>query len=444
MQARDERSWRPPLAGALAATAAAVLWLLSVDPKGVASGPGLLGAATALAGGLGLAHVAAAVCTALGLRRAAGWLAIAAGGWPLAACAVALALPGHAGRDARALAAFLLLMSGPVVAAPVLALALAHVALVDLGRRTLVAAGPSPATRRAWGACFVAIAVAATGFSTRSWSWWLGSRDRRELVSMHRAVDARQSLVALGHCLREHAAATGGGYPHALEALPRGDERCAGAFAPDAAFPDHELRYLPGEPDAAGRRARFSLVLLPRAPERRAFGGTRLDETGAQWEGVAEDGSGGHGVEDVASRIELVSLEIERARLDSETGAYPASLADTGVLPAGALARRAACGDCVVEAEIEAGRALGFRFAYAPDARAGGYRLDVRPARFGEPFTRSYLCTPEGLLRYTDEDRAAEPSDPVLWPYPHLQDPTADDCTGRGEAEAILRRVARR
>jgi hypothetical protein len=435
--------WRSSLAVALAAAAAAVLWLISVDPKGVSSGPGLVGAAITLAGGFGLVHVAAAACVALGQRRAAGWLAIAAGGWPLAACAVALALPGHAGHDARGMAAFLLLMNGPLVAAPVLALGLAHAALVDLGRRALRPVGPSRGAVRAWGACCVAIAVAAAGFSARSWSWWLGSRDRRELVAMHRAGDARQSLLALGQCVREHGAATGAGFPAGLAALPRDDERCRGAFEPEAAFPEHELRYLPGEPDAGGRRARFSLVLLPRAPERRAFGGTRLDETGAQWEGVAEDGSGGQAYEDVASRIELVSLEIERARLDSESSAYPASLGDTGVLPAGALARRTACGDCVVEAGIEAGQALGFRFAYAPDA-AGRYRLDVRPARFGEPFARSYLCTPDGLLRYTDEDRPAEATDPVLWPLPHLQDPTTDRCTGRAEAEAILRRVARR
>ena len=163
------------------------------------------------------------------------------------------------------------------------------------------------------------------------------------------------------------------------------------------------------------------------------------------WEGVTEDGSGGAAYDDVARRIELVSLEVERSRIDSPAGAYPRTLAETGVLPANALARRSACGRCLLEAEIVAGQALGFRFLYAPSADGGagaraGYRLDVRPVRFGDPFTRSYLCTPEGLLHYTDQDRAAEPDDPVLWPYEHLRDPSADSCTGRSEAEAILRR----
>ena len=65
-------------------------------------------------------------------------------------------------------------------------------------------------------------------------------------------------------------------------------------------------------------------------------------------------------------------------------------------------------------------------------------------ARFGDPFRRSYLCTPEGLLHYTDEDRGATLADPVLWPYEHLRDPSADLCTGRAEAEAILGRHAAR
>ena len=447
MEPTDASAWRRPLAGALAATAAALFWLLSVDPKGVGGGPGLLGALGTIAVGFGALHLATAVCVAAGGRRAAGWLAILSGGWPLAVCAVALSLPAPYGREARDLAAFLLFIGSWPVASPVLALLWTQVALVELGRRAL---RPRPAglAERAFALSFAAIALAAAAVGVRSWSWWHGSRERRELVAVHRAVDARESLRALGHCLRRHAALTGQGFPPALDRLDPRDESCAGAFDPAGAFPDHELRYLPGAPEADAHRHRFSLVLVPRAPERKAFGCVRLDETGAEWDGVAEDGTGGDAHDDVARRVELVSLEIERSRLDSASRAYPQSLAATGVLPANALARRAACGRCLLEADIAAGAALGFRFLYAPaPAGAGpsaGYRLDVRPARFGDPFTRSYLCTPEGLLHYTDEDRAAETTDPVLWPYEHLRDPTADQCTGRAEAEAILGHAAAR
>jgi hypothetical protein len=440
MESGPAAGWRRPLAGALLATAAAAFWLLSLDPKGLGGGAGLLGAAGVLATGVGALHLAAAACVAAGRRRAAGWLAILAGGWPLALTSLALALPGPAGREARDLAAFLLVMGGAVLALPVLALLLTQAALVDLGWRAL-RERPADFASRAWSVAFALIALSAAATGLRAWSGWLGSRDRRELVAAQRAGDARKSLLALARCLTR-AAETDGGLPPALAQLPRGVDGCAGAsFAPEA-FPEHALRYVPGDPGADGRRRRFSLVLVPTSPGRRAFGAVRVDETGAAWEGVAEDGTGGAAYDDVARRIELVSLEIERSRLGSSAAAYPRSLAETGVLPGGTLARRVACGDCLLEAEIVSGRALGFRFLYAPgDA---GYRLDVRPARFGEPFTRSYLCTPEGLLHYTDEDRAAEATDPVLWPNEHLRDPTTDLCVGRAEAEAILGRTAGR
>ena len=46
---------------------------------------------------------------------------------------------------------------------------------------------------------------------------------------------------------------------------------------------------------------------------------------------------------------------------------------------------------------------------------------EVRPVTWGRPRPRSRLCAPSGGLHVTDEDRAAEPTDP---------DPQIDPLTG--------------
>jgi hypothetical protein len=64
-----------------------------------------------------------------------------------------------------------------------------------------------------------------------------------------------------------------------------------------------------------------------------------------------------------------------------------------------------------------AGRLEGYRFQYTPGpVDATGhiltYRFDARPVVYGRDYKRSYMCESTGHFHATDEDRAAEPTDP--------------------------------
>ncbi|MCI0436742.1 MAG: hypothetical protein L0271_24350, partial [Gemmatimonadetes bacterium] len=127
-------------------------------------------------------------------------------------------------------------------------------------------------------------------------------------------------------------------------------------------------------------------------------------------------GNGGSAFDHPEQDIQMIDICLEKYRLDNPEQGYPLTLQAAhekmGCFSAYGLAARE-------RMLLEVGTHEGYRYSYTPlrapnDSRVTSFRLDVRPIAYGRPLTRSLLCTPEGTLHVTQEERAAEKTDPDL------------------------------
>lgn len=430
-------AWQRGIPIATLAIASATAWLLTVDSRHL--GDGGIAQVAASAAALLTPAMAAALCAHLGLRRCAAWLAIAVGALPILVALLLLALPGPAGREARALAAFLLVLAAPLTGPPIAALVLAQLGLLGCGLRAL---RPGSVRGARLGAAALGVlallSLSATGANVAR---YLGSPERRTALQTAARGEARMHFRRLQRCLRLVAASSPRGLPRDLALLPR-EGPCDVAGDLSRSFPGYDVRYEPGEPDAAGRLARFSLSVVPLDPKRRSYDGWRSDESGVVYHAPA--GPEPAAADDALLGLQTLVVCIESTRLRSRDGGYPGSLEALGPEGARCLSRSGPLGE--FEAALLDGEDQGHRFVYEvlrgrADGPARSYRLDVRPIAYGRPFTRSYLCDPGGRLHFTDEDRAAQASDPNLERDPVTGEERPYYCFGRAYYDRIVRQA---
>jgi hypothetical protein len=386
------KSWATGVACAALAVPALLASVLLADPRAYDQMPAFIAAGTWVV----LPYAALALVAWRGSPRAAGWLAVLLGSVVLLAMAGLLAIGGD---DAVGLVVYF----APAIGLPLSLLAACQLGLVAGGVALMRAAeiGARPfafvmALALAFGA------IASADHTTR----YLHSPERRAAVALDQAVDAHDAMLQAHRCLRLHARAHGG-YPAALAALGSAGDGCL----PDALLAGGDgfaLEYAP-RGDAG-----FALHAVAADPRFRESYSRLSDETGMLYAGTQRS----DGQEPLPSMVGEVVMEIdlclEQYRLAHPARGYPPSLAAPDAEGFECF-RRSGLGERL-RSVVEIGETEGYRYRYTPaTADAGGrvaaFRLEVRPVVYGRGLRRSYLCTPEGTLHVTDEDRAAERGD---------------------------------
>lgn len=106
----------------------------------------------------------------------------------------------------------------------------------------------------------------------------------------------------------------------------------------------------------------------------------------------------------------LRTLHTALAVYVAETGnGYPAALSDLNME-----------GRPLIDTNLAAGNSTGYRITYQPaepettDGPRVAYQLSARPLRYEETGRRSFFSDESGVIRGTNESRAAAKSDPAL------------------------------
>jgi len=257
---------------------------------------------------------------------------------------------------------------------------------------------------------------------------YLGSPQRAQSVGIGVAHRADAAMQELTHCLGLYQRQNGR-YPDGLAAIGPDGTRCAPRNAVDNGIQGYDVRYAR---TAEGYDLRFLLKDRTRPP----YGHWRSDETGTLFHSSESDGGAGTAYDVSLSILQNIDLCVEQYRLAHPDEGYPSSLA--------AAQEKIGCFGPLFGQIDEQGRSIlelrrfnGHRYLYVPSGaaagdRKAGFRLDVRPVAYGRPFKKSYLCTPEGTLHVTEEDRAAEKTDTdmQLDPFSLQLRPGSNYCIG--------------
>ncbi len=390
---------RWPLVAVLAALLAilSIGALVTVDPRGLAQvGPALIAQIWVI--------TPYAIVIVLGLARqpvAAGWVSVVLGALFLL---IAFVLFLAAGRAALAFAVYFAGAIGLIL----LLIVASHLLMLRAGYMLV---------RRRVGAASLPLVILLTGnlvalgLVAQHGGRYLRSPERAQALAVGKAMDARVAILQLHRCLTLYQRASGR-YPQSLADVGPAGTRCASEEFTGNRIAGFDLRYMP-KTDAQA----YDLLLFGLDPARAPYDHRRTDETGTIWHGLDAEGRGGNPDEDPTTSIQYLDICIEQYRLAHPTEGYPESLA-------AAQAKLRCYGELDFLAEegrsvLELGAFKGYRFEYRPGPASGrgeitSFRLDTRPVAWGRPMRRSYLCTPEGTLHVTDEDRAAERSDPDM------------------------------
>lgn len=373
--------------------------VLTADPRGLAQvGAGLLGATW-----LGLPYLLVIVLALTRQTAACGWTATVIGALFALVVVAAVMLVG---RDALGFAAF---FSGAIGIQALLVI-LAHAGLLTAGVRLV---------RRRDGPASVVLPVLATanlvaaGLVGVQMHGYQSSPQRAEKVAVERGVDAHGAMLQLHRCLVKFQRDRGA-FPETLVELgPDGTQCAAGDLVTDRVEGYH-FRYA-----VAADGQAYELLAQVRDPARSPYDHRRVDQSGAIWHSLDESGAGGTPDEDPTTTMQTLDICLEQYRQRFPARGYPASLAaadeELGCFFPGGLLALTEMGRSI----LEIGQFMGYRYQYTPGARDSqgvvrSFRLDLRPVQWGPAMKRSYLCTPEGTLHMTEEDRAAERTDADL------------------------------
>lgn len=399
---RPARSWTAGVALAALAIPTLVVSVLLADPRSYREMLALASGSTVLA----LPYVVLALVAWRSSPRVAGWLALFLASVVLLATAAALAIGGN---DAVGF----LIYFAPAIGLPITLLAACQLGLLVGGLAVLRAVETGARPFALAMALALAVGVVASANHTVR---YLGSPERRAMAALDQALDAHGALLQAHRCLRLHQRAHAV-YPASLAALGSAGDGCL----PDTLVTSSgfALEYAP-RADAQA----FELRAIASDPRFRESYSRVSDETGAQWSGTrrSEDQEPLPGM--IREIIMEIDLCLEQYRLAHPTQGYPASLAAPDAEGFECFAR-SGFGERL-RSIVEIGETEGYRYQYTPAAadpsgRVGSFRLDVRPVVYGPQLRQSYLCTPDGTLHATDEDRRAERSD---------KDEQVDEVTG--------------
>ena len=258
---------------------------------------------------------------------------------------------------------------------------------------------------------------------------------RRWHQHLREEVALTSTAVHLQRCAIDYAARHPElGYPPSVIAMGPAGTKCLTKDDVARTQGDHAVLYVAEPEDAEGRVdgfvvrgsghpaqyvGTFSVWGDTSGVLARAWGPEAIDETNAPGDGVPVEMQSIHDC--VAAMVaDGVSLPANATRLAREFdvgggGRRWASRGCSGSAPAIA-------GDTVRAASYA--EQHGYRLAYTPVD--GGYRIDARPASWGETGLRSYTMRETGPIHYTLENRAATEDDAELPPCPAYD---VGDCT---------------
>ncbi len=342
-------------------------------------------------------YLVVVLLVAVGATRGAAWTSVALASLVLLGAIAAIVISEG---DALALVVYL----GPWLGVPLVVGALAHLMLL-FSAISILRGGSG-------GGRFLAIILslsllAVVAFVFGNVRRYLASPERAEAQALREEAHAGEVMQELTYCLGIHHKRLQR-YPTTLVELGPQGSKCTGAHSVSNSVKGFDIRY---EPTATG----YELRVLARDPARAPYDSYRSDETGAVYHSTDAQGNGGTAFDNPLEIIQAIDLCIEQYRIDHPRAGYPANLKvandEAGCFrPFGLVSGRLL---------LELGTQEGRRFDYAPQPAPGGtgnssFRLDVRPLVYGKPLKKSLLCTPEGTLHVTEEDRPAEKSDPDM------------------------------
>jgi len=222
--------------------------------------------------------------------------------------------------------------------------------------------------------------------------------------------DLYETLPCLARYANDH-----GEYPESLDAVgPRGS-KCL----PEVVIkpiPGYVTSYEPHRSSENGPRDVFALRYEPVNKAERADAFFQADETGLVYSGVDANGRPQYPIQNDTGTLDYMTAGVEYFRLLAGTYSYPSTLQESAAARSIDLFKQF---NLAPERDDpkRAGRLEGYRFQYTPGpVDATGhiltYRFDARPVVYGRDYKRSYMCESTGHFHATDEDRAAEPTDP--------------------------------
>ncbi len=391
---RQARPWTTGVAFAALAIPTLLASLLLADPRSYRQMLVLVSGGT----GFALPYVILALVAWRGSARAAGGFALLLGGGVLLAIAAVFAIGGDN-------AAGFLIYLAPAIGLPVTLLAACQLGLF-VGGIAILRAAETGARSFAF-VMALALGVGAIA-SVSNTARYLQSPERRAAVALEQAFDAHQAVLQAYRCLRLHQRSHGA-YPASLAALGSGGDGCLPDALVTGTGSGFTVEYAPRE-----EFKRFELHAIASDPHFRDSDSRMTDETGMMYAGTRR----GDALEPFPGMIREIIMEIdlclEQYRLAYPTKGYPPSLAAPDA-EGFACFRRSGLGERMrAVVEIGESEGYGYRYTPAPADRSGrilSFRLDVRPVVYGHGFRQSYLCTPEGTLNVTEEDRPAERGD---------------------------------
>lgn len=384
--------WNLVLAALLAILSAAAL--LTVDPRSLTQAGGL----PALSVSLSFPYLLIVLMVALCATRAAAWISVIVALIVLLAAVAATVISEG---DALAVLAYF----GPLLSVLIGLCVAAHLTLL-FSAISLLRGGAGGGSALA-----IILSLGLLGsaiFVFANLRRYAESPERAEAIALDQEVTAVEIVEELNYCLglhhRQHDR-----YPAVLMEIGPQGSKCARAQGVSNSITGYDVRY---SPTARG----YELRMLAKAPERATHDSYRSDETGTLYHSTDGEGNGGAASDHPEQDIQMIDICLEQYRLDHPQEGYPPALE--------AAQERMGCysGYGLVSGGrliLEFGTHEGYRYQYTPLGAPGAphissFRLDVRPIAYGQPLTRSLLCTPEGTLHVTEEDRAAKKTDPDM------------------------------